>query len=1195
MSGRVDLVTGDAGRDVRRRHARDLAASIVQQLHRLTRIAQIHALDNEATRRQIEITAETLRDYHVRAAEGASLFFARGYVYFGGEPLKARRDVYEIARELEQILARCGGSELSFSTEVSAVDLRRFAAAIVTVIRDPRARYADHEVPNIRVRSAASATVLRSLGAETLGDDERLVRAYASAIVILRRFHEDLVRGVYVLPRRIKRIAQTLVDLSEGSRPSFLGVTSVRNANHDLAGQAVNTTILAVAAARQLTDDRIALTRIAMAAMLQDVGLPRAIAALAIEDDESPVLSAKLSDQADAGLPAGTAGVLTALGRVNDPTIVRTVIAYEALWLRRTQRLGPVHRGLRPATLHARIVATARAYNELLTPRPGEPPKTPEEAILALDQEAGGAIKTGFADAADRTALRLLMAALGMLPPGMLVELTSGEIAVVVEHRRGTAPKLRVVVDASGAITDPKGDFRLASDDRQIVRIVASDPSFLARRGSDPESGPRPAERAMEAFSSGRLQRAHEVTRAPGEVAASPSPPPPTDADATIITQSPFEGATERGAVPQRLPVVPEGRSADVEGSLSRTPLPNLLVHVLARSLTGSLVLKPDATREFVLVFENSVPLKVGGDFKDARIGDLLVTIGAVDVKQLAASLANARRTGKPIGRQLVVDGVLRADRLADALERQMESRLRVLAGCTDGTYAFHRGHDVLVGPHATEPTPVDPLAAILVTARTWNDAGRIDATLRAVEGRKIALHPAATLKRFKLDDREREALDSAIARQATWAEIQLEDPESLALLRPVVYTLAVTRHLDLGTAEAWPLAVEKREGVPDAPSAPARHSFPPIAGPMRGKSDPPAPSSSPSSSRPLAPRATASMAHLPLVAPSPPAANAPVSTSAPLSTSAPAKQASEKIATRPPPPASASGPSSVRESLREPRSIPPPPKAARLNTPSPIAQRASMPPPSLADTRRTQIVERARAIDSGDLYALLGVAKQATQQEIQAAYIAAAKMFHPDRLPAELADLKDTTTRLFGALSDAHKTLTDAEKRAAYDKNGAKKKDESDEVHRMLKAANDYQKAEVMLRRSDVAEATSYAQLAVDGDPSRSEHVALLGWLKSMATGPNAIQEGLVLLNKAVEMDKDYDRALFWRGSLLKKLGKVEAAMKDFKHAAEVNPKNIDAVREVRLANMRSGQTSDRPQQPSGGGFLSRFFGKKS
>ncbi len=153
-----------------------------------------------------------------------------------------------------------------------------------------------------------------------------------------------------------------------------------------------------------------------------------------------------LSDAQEDEMPPGTAVVLTALGRVNEPSVMRTVMGYEAHWLRREKALGPLYRGLRTASMQARIIATARAFNDKLTPAAGATALPADEAIAELEQAA--------TDAADRTALRLLIGALGLFPTGTLVELSTGEVAIVVQTPASPAlysqPQVRIVLDATG-------------------------------------------------------------------------------------------------------------------------------------------------------------------------------------------------------------------------------------------------------------------------------------------------------------------------------------------------------------------------------------------------------------------------------------------------------------------------------------------------------------------------------------------------------------------------------------------------------------------------------------------------------------------------------------------------------------------------------------------------------------------------
>ncbi len=371
-------------------------------------------------------------------------------------------------------------------TSVKSQDFYAFVSAMADALRNPRPPRVERPSPRIRLRGLSASALGREVAVERADsrEDPRAViaRTYASAIVIMRRFLEAMRKGRYELPQRVKRVAQRLVDLSAGETPAFLGVTSVRNQNHDDAGRAANTAILAVAMARQVDEEPI-VQLVARAAMARRSSrTARAPASPGIVGGRPRRRSSRSSrsfktTRCPRARPWSPSSAASA-GVNGKPSTVRTVLTSEAHWVRREKRLGPLYRGLRTPTLQARIVATARAFNDRVTPNTGETPVAADEAIESLEREAN--------DNVDRTVLRLLVGALGLFPTGTLVELSTGEVALVVHTPTNPAqysqPKVRVVLDASGASLPRPIEIDLAQRPRQgepprhIRRVVADDP-----------------------------------------------------------------------------------------------------------------------------------------------------------------------------------------------------------------------------------------------------------------------------------------------------------------------------------------------------------------------------------------------------------------------------------------------------------------------------------------------------------------------------------------------------------------------------------------------------------------------------------------------------------------------------------------------------------------------------------------------
>jgi curved DNA-binding protein CbpA len=236
---------------------------------------------------------------------------------------------------------------------------------------------------------------------------------------------------------------------------------------------------------------------------------------------------------------------------------------------------------------------------------------------------------------------------------------------------------------------------------------------------------------------------------------------------------------------------------------------------------------------------------------------------------------------------------------------------------------------------------------------------------------------------------------------------------------------------------------------------------------------------------------------------------------------------------------------------------------------------------------RKDEIVARASAIKGEEFFQMLGVKQEATVEEVNAAFMQLAKTWHPDRVPAAIADVRGACSTVFSHLSEAQQTLVDPARRTQYMKllkEGGATPDEQAHVQAVLEAATNFQKAEFFLRRGDMKEAEALCRKAFEADATPPEYGAMMAWLESLKPenqGPEATQRKIEMLDHAIAKNDRLERAYFYRGLLYKRLNNVHRAASDFRRAAELNPRNIDAVREVRLFEMRKSRGSIPPPAP--------------
>lgn len=242
----------------------------------------------------------------------------------------------------------------------------------------------------------------------------------------------------------------------------------------------------------------------------------------------------------------------------------------------------------------------------------------------------------------------------------------------------------------------------------------------------------------------------------------------------------------------------------------------------------------------------------------------------------------------------------------------------------------------------------------------------------------------------------------------------------------------------------------------------------------------------------------------------------------------------------------------------------------------------------------RDEITEKHSKLDELNHYEVLEIQRAASAAQVASAFGALARRWHPDRLSPELSDMKETAMRVFARITEAHRVISHSGSREEYDRSlgtGDETDDgEQAQVMRVLRAAEAFQKAEILMRKRDLDGAERFASVALAGDKDQPEYAALLAWIRARKAGATEadIKHSLEVLEAAVAKQENNVKMRYYFGGVLKLAGQQALALREFRFVAENDPSNLDAARELRLHEIRR---HNSPDQPASEGLFGRLF----
>jgi tetratricopeptide (TPR) repeat protein len=226
-------------------------------------------------------------------------------------------------------------------------------------------------------------------------------------------------------------------------------------------------------------------------------------------------------------------------------------------------------------------------------------------------------------------------------------------------------------------------------------------------------------------------------------------------------------------------------------------------------------------------------------------------------------------------------------------------------------------------------------------------------------------------------------------------------------------------------------------------------------------------------------------------------------------------------------------------------------------------------------ETMRIELAALANGMQNKDHYGVLGVSPSAADDEIRAAYAGLAKRTHPDRFHGASSSVRHLAAQVFARISEAHAAVATSGGRAAYAdsvSHGRRQAEAVDEGRRALQAETEFQRGEALLAQRAYESALICFGRAMENFPSEGEYRSYYGWCLFLCHPDNQIMLGEALehCREGVKLAKDREKPYLLLGRVYKAIGKPGAAKKMFSRAVEIKPQCVEAMRELRIMNMR-------------------------
>ena len=393
------------------------------------RAAQLYATDHPLIGRNVEGLLAVLKPLHTLQASIALGIVGSHFVVSDTPMSKASLGMSELIKRLRDNKIE----RISFERGIAAEETAAFIHAVAALGKNAAADAA-WSFPHIRV----GRIVTEDRPSDGISGDIAAIRQlYSKAVTAAEATWESAAtEGQPDLPGALQAV-EGLADAVTQNRTALVALTAMRNYDNYTFTHMVNVSILTMGQARALGIEGRLLREFGLSALMHDIGKVRTPKEVLNKPD-------KLTEAEFEIMRRHTVDGAEILRRTPEMPILAPVVAFEH-HLRMDGTGYPFGAKRAQLNLGTMMCGIADVYDAMRSQRSYQQ-AFPTDRILAVLKRNDG---TQF----DQNLVRRFVQLLGVYPPGNMVRLSSGEIAVVTQvhapdpHR----PRVRVLINAEGA------------------------------------------------------------------------------------------------------------------------------------------------------------------------------------------------------------------------------------------------------------------------------------------------------------------------------------------------------------------------------------------------------------------------------------------------------------------------------------------------------------------------------------------------------------------------------------------------------------------------------------------------------------------------------------------------------------------------------------------------------------------------